>query len=97
MITEITFHTNLDLAQEFIPNTMGITWEHVPAKGARIEFSLPPMFGHKALPQVMELEVIGVRYSATGAIAKVELHIPSYDKRSIAEWEKWMKHRLGRE
>lgn len=96
MIGNIRFHTNLDLAREFLPFRMGELWDHIPPVGTILDIALP-MTGNPTF----DLEVKSIRISVDGGgvptIIRVELHIPTYDPRSIAEWEKWMNRRLGRE
>ncbi len=93
---KITFHTNLDMAKGYVydqtsPVFNKAEWTHIPAVGSLIRFNLPI----EPKGSYFELEVVSVYYSANGQQCTVELHIPRIPSRSIAEWEQWMKRRLG--
>lgn len=96
---KIRFHTNLDLAKNFVYYQTDYhnrtPWEHVPPVGSCITFSLKD-YGKGN--ETFALEVVAVTYSADGQECTVELHIPKgHFAQSIAEWEKWMNRRMGKE
>ncbi len=59
----------------------------IPRRGEWIEF----LFQKQGKPYVFVLEVAGITYNYAANQSVVELHIPMYDKRSVADWSAWFK------
>lgn len=81
----VTFHTNLDLAKPYVQRMHASGLEALPHKGDRIRFGDAHSF---------ELEVVQRTFHANSGNVAIELHIPSYDSRSIKEWEAWFKSHM---
>jgi hypothetical protein len=95
MIGYLQFHTNLDIANEFLPRKIGEHWDHIPPVGTLIDIELP-IGGRQTFTLEVKTIRINVNEEGVPTLIRVELHIPTYDSRTILEWERGMKSRLGR-
>lgn len=84
----ISFHTNLDLAKPYVRHLNESPPPLAPQKGDRVRFGEVRTF---------ELEVVSRTFDASSGKLEIELHMPSYDSRSIKEWEAWFADHMGGE
>jgi hypothetical protein len=82
----IRFHTNLDSAKPYV-SRLNYNGHCVPQKGDRVRFGEARTF---------ELEVVSRTFLADSGTIAIELHMPSYDSRSIKEWEAWFVDHMER-
>ncbi len=93
----IHFHSNLDLVQ----NDMFELNQHARHCGLivpQVDSSITIPFMRNGERREYRLRVCSVSFNYAARTISVELNIPAYPCKSIAEWEVWFKrHRLGRE